>query len=261
MNSFFPYAGSSKKYARLIVGMIRREGYETYAEPMVGSGAVFFQLAPIRAFICDIEWLHTNLYRQVKERPEEVIAELDHIPPVKDWLIETREIINTWDADPRTAANWYAMLILCYNGVVKKRDGNPYLTWGDRYMTWDKRLPKYKQKLRVVSNMLQGTEIFSADYRICPTADIAFFDPPWIGSDEDYGVTFWHRDLVEHLKYYHGKWVLTVNDCQESRGYYLQVAKWTKELEPYYSVAPVGKGRFKRKELLLTNFKPKMFEE
>lgn len=259
MNAFFPYAGSSKKYARFITEIIRREGYTTYAEPMVGSGAVFFQLAPIRAFICDIEWLHINLYRQAKERPEEVIAELDHIPPVKDWLVETQEIINSWDADPRTAATWYALLILCYNGVVQKKNGNPYLTWGDRHLTWVEKLPVYKQRILVVSQMLQGVDIYCADYKLCPTADIAFFDPPWIGSKEDYGVDFWHPHLKEHLRYYHGKWVLTINDCEEARDTYLPIATWSMKLKPYYSVSPSKKGRFKRTELLITNFQPKMF--
>ncbi len=259
MDSFFPYAGSSKKYARLIAEMIRREGYETYAEPMVGSGAVFFQLAPIRAFICDIEWLHTNLYRQAKERPEEVIAELDRIPPIKGWLLETQEVINSWDADPTTAASWYAMLILCYNGVVKKKDGNPYLTWGDRYKTWDKRLPTYKQRIRVAGNMLQGTDIFTADFRLCPQADIAFFDPPWFGSDEDYGVDFRHEDLAEHLNTYHGKWILTINNHDDAKWIYGPISKWARALEPYYSVAPVSSGRFRRCEILYTNFRPKMF--
>lgn len=261
---FFPYAGSSAKYARMIAEMARREGYETYAEPMVGSGAVFFQLAPQVAFICDLEFLHTNLYYETKNRPDEVIAELDRIPPVKDWLLEMQEGIVNMSIDlegPRVAAAWYALLILCYNGVVKKKDGRPLLTWGDRYLTWPQRLPGYKQKLLVVSNMLQGTNILTGDYRICPQADIAFFDPPWFDSEANYGVDFHHPDLAEYLRHYHGKWILSINDTEQARELYLAISKWHMEMTPYYSVAPVGKGRFKRCELLITNFKPQMFAE
>ncbi len=259
MNKFFPYAGSSGKYAKMIAEMARREGFDTYAEPMVGSGAVLFQLAPQRAFISDLEWLHTNLYQQVKDHPEDVIGELDQIVPVKDWLLEVQQVIHTWDADPFTAASWYAALILCYNGVVKKKDGHPYLTWGDRWKTWPQRLPGYKQKLRVISNMLHGTEIFTVDYRLCPQADIAFFDPPWFDSAADYGVDFHHPDLAKFLEHYHGKWIMTVNDHQLARETYGPVSKWHMSMEPYYSVSPVKQGRFKRTELLYTNFKPKMF--
>jgi len=259
MNQFFPYAGSSNKYARLIAEMIRREGFETYAEPMVGSGAVFFSLAPQSAFICDLEWLHTNLYRCTKDDVEPLIHELDGIPPVKEWFLEVQK--NIYEIGDRwvVAAAWYALLILCYNGVVLKKDGLPYLTWGDRYLSWTRRLPTYKQRLRVVNNMLRGVEIYSGDYKICPQADIAFFDPPWIGSKEDYGTDFEHTGLAEYLRTYHGKWILTVNDCDAARVFYTPIAEWSIELEPFYSVSPVKKGRFKRKELLMTNFTPKMF--
>lgn len=256
----FPYAGSSGKYARLIAEIIRGEGYNAYSEPMVGSGAVFFNLRPRRAWINDAEFLITNLYESIRSEPVEVQRILRTLPPEKDYFLELQQRILDMEPGPEMAASWYYLLILCYNGVVKKKDGRPYLTWGDRWKTWATRLPLYCEKIGVASALLQRTKIMCADYSAVPIADVAFFDPPWIGSAEDYGVDFDHARLSKYLVLYGGKWILTINDHELAREYYAPISAWNMDLAPEYKVAPVIHGRGKRRELLLTNFVPRMFD-
>lgn len=256
----FPYAGSSVQYSRLIVSMIQREGYKTYAEPMIGSGSVFFRLRPKTARINDLEFLITNLYKCAKTKPVETQMILRTLPPEKEYFLELQQRIVDMEPGAEMAASWYYLLILCYNGVVKKKDGRPNLTWGDRYKTWATRLPMYCERISIVGQFLQNTEITCADYSAVPHADIAFFDPPWIGSAEDYGVDFDHVRLSRYLMRYKGKWILTINDHPLARELYLDASAWNMDLSPEYKVAPVAHGRGKRKELLMTNFFPRMFD-
>jgi len=256
MKSLFPLAGSSSRYANLIAEIVRREGYEIYSEPMIGSGTVFFELCPQAAYINDIEPLTTNLYQLIKDDPERLIDEVQKISPVREEFKARQERIYGLD-DIERAAAWYFLLWLCYNGVVKQRDGLPYLTWGDRYLTWIDRFPYRAQHIRVASIVLRDAEIYNGDYSLVPPADIAFFDPPWIGSAEDYGVDFNHERLRDYLMTYPGKWILTINKHEESERIYGPISIWEKRLDPYYSVAPSGRG--KRQEILIANFVPRMW--
>jgi site-specific DNA-adenine methylase len=226
---------------------------------MFGSGSVFFQLRPSSSYINDIEPLNVNLYREIRSRPNEIKRFLRQMPPEKDYFLELQQCIVDMPLGPQKAASWYYLLILCYNGVVKKKDGKPYLTWGDRFKTWEQRLPTYLEKISVASIFFQNAAITCEDYSCLPTADIAFFDPPWIGSAEDYGVEFDHARLSKYLMLYGGKWILTINDHELAYEYYRPIASWTMDLTPNYVVAPVAHGRGKRRELLMTNFLPVMY--
>lgn len=259
MQALFPYAGSSRKYANVIAEMVRREGYSVYAEPMVGSGAVLFELCPKAAVINDVNELTMCLYRHIKENKDEFIEELRKLKPTRENFDLLLASVADMEDGPRKAAVWYFLLWLCYNGVVKYSDGKPYMTFGDRYATWERKLEHRIQQVAVASIVLRDATIMNVDYADVPIADIAFFDPPWIESGEDYGVEFDHDRLVDYLSRYKSKWILTINHHELAIDLYSRISMWQKKLEPYYSVAPVKKGRGKREEILLANFIPKMF--
>jgi len=94
-----------------------------------------------------------------------------------------------------------------------------------------------------------------------PEASAAFFDPPWYDTEPIYGTSdeFDHHRLAEYLSSYSGKWILTINDRKETREIYLPVSLWHMELARYYGVAPVIQGKGIRRELVITNFVPKMY--
>lgn len=260
MRSLYPYCGSKQKSAGLIASIIRQEGAGLYAEPMAGSAAVFFELKPTGlAYLNDAEPLIANLLAQIRDNIEGVVESLRG----GKWVCkETFEVMQQTvrKENPVTAAAiWYYLLTVCYNGVVKYRpDGTPLLTWGDRWKTWYEKLEGRILNLRVASLLLKEVEIHSIDYSLVPPADIAFFDPPWFDSAENYGVVFNHNRLRDYLANYRGRWLLTING-ENGKNHYSDICKWWMELNPFYSVAPVSQGRGKRREYLLANFKPKMF--
>lgn len=259
MAGLYPYAGGSGAIAPLVASIIRRENKNwRYAEPMFGSGAVFKELHPGTAYLGDINELITNLLFAMKNTPTLLASSLHDIQPHKfrDYQADIRNQVKTLVR----ASWWYFLLVTCYNGVVKfNTNGVPTLYPGTRIETWAEDLPKWKTRIQQASTLLQNTEIHCRDFAATPAGHICFFDPPWFGSDEDYGVDFDHERLAAFLKKYDGLWLMTINDCEDAQSTYLPISEWQKSTAPYYAVAPVAHGRGKREELLLTNFKPRMF--
>lgn len=269
MRPLFPYAGSSKKVAPLIASIIYHEYPDlnnmTYCEPMIGSGAVFFELCPPKAIIGDIEPLTVNLYKVVRDHPYDLCETLREIPPIRDAFMDLQAIVATIPDNIQRAATWYFLLTLCYNGVVRFKGPDPNLSFGDRHLTWVERKSKREQSIHAASKVLQDVTIHCRSFRKIPLIprQITFFDPPWFDSAEDYGVPFFeHQQLAKFLGYFDpmvDKWLLTINDCEKAQRIYMPLAKWYLQLSPFYSVAPVASTRKKNPELLIANFKPRMF--
>ena len=53
------------------------KNYNRYFEPFIGGGAIFFHLNPEKAIINDLNEELVNLYKIIKEIPEELMEELD----------------------------------------------------------------------------------------------------------------------------------------------------------------------------------------
>lgn len=257
----FPYAGSKKKHCGLICGIIRHETSKLpYAEPMFGSGAVFFELMPPRSYISDINPMIVNLIWHVKEMPYLLCEHLEKIEPTEDNFSKIANGMRTrtdWGA--WSAAATFFILWTCYNGVIRSyADGTIKMYPGTRLSTWKRDLPRYIDIIDAASDALSNAKIAQADVLDMPPGHMAFIDPPWIDSEANYGVEFNHSALAEFLVTYNGKWLLTIND-REGAGVYRDASEWEMHLTPYYSVSPNPDGRGERGELLFANFRPKLF--
>lgn len=265
----FPYSGSSRRYAHIIAELINREGWFSYAEPFVGSGAVYFKTMPGVAYLGDAEYHIANLYTQVRDNVDGVIEILSTFPAEKEFFLQLQLDVRDMTGIEAAAA-WYYLMLLTYNGVVRKRKDKerggwrPWFTFGTGYKTWDRRFGEHCRRLKIASRIMSqfcDTVIVHGDYKDVPQADIGFFDPPWLGGKEkQYGVLndFDYEELRDYLDGY-GKWLLTINDRQETRDLFLPISLWHAELEMFYGIAPVPQGKGYHGELLITNFKPAMY--
>lgn len=84
--SFLRWAGGkywlSKKMAPIFSERLKNGG--TYFEPFLGSGAMFFSLAPEKAVLSDINPNLITTFRQVAKDPKEVIRNLSKLPSTKE---------------------------------------------------------------------------------------------------------------------------------------------------------------------------------
>ncbi len=82
MKPVLKWAGGKSQILDQLTAKMPKQ-YNTYFEPFIGGGAVFLAVAPQKAVINDINEQLINLYRQLREHPEEVIEVirgLDAVP-------------------------------------------------------------------------------------------------------------------------------------------------------------------------------------
>ncbi len=156
---------------------------DTYFEPFVGGGAVFFALASERRFrravLSDQNEELIETYQAVQRDVDGVIAALRRLPHSEEDYYKIRA------QKPRLPTTRAARMIYLnrtgYNGLYRvNRSGQFNVPFG-RYAQ-----PKIcdEERLRAVSQALRGVEIRVADFeRTAERAshrDAVYFDPPYV---------------------------------------------------------------------------------
>lgn len=164
------------------------EKYNCYYEPFVGGGAVLFGLQPSEAVINDINGELINLYKTIKERPEEFnkfIKELDNEDCDKDYYYMQREKYNNKiiadEKDPELAALFVWLNKHCFNGlyrVNKKGLFNvPYNNKNGSTSSAD------ENNINAISKYLKNVNILEGDFEVsvaeAKKGDFIFIDSPY----------------------------------------------------------------------------------
>ncbi|RSJ21641.1 DNA adenine methylase [Streptococcus intermedius] len=169
------------------------ETYNRYFEPFVGGGALFFDLAPEKAVINDLNEELINAYYQIKENPSSLIdLLLEHKENnSKDYYLELRAA----DRDGRIsrmtgverAARILYMLRVDFNGLYRVNSKNQFNVPYGRYKN-----PKIVDVdlIHQISSYLNENdiEILQTDFADAvveaQTGDFVYFDPPYIPLNE-----------------------------------------------------------------------------
>lgn len=178
--------------AQLITGEI-----DTYIEPFVGGGAVFFLLAQKypslkRFYLFDINQDLVNCYKVVKESANALIQQLSNLekqymsleqPKRRDLFLQIRQKFNEeklLQFNVSTAAKLIFLNKTCYNGLYRvNRKGEFNVPFGD-----------YKNpnicdsdNLLAVSRLLKAVEIICADFeeseKYVDDHNFVYLDPPY----------------------------------------------------------------------------------
>lgn len=181
---------------RLPVG-IRSSEIDTYIEPFVGGGAVFFHIAKnyesIKQFyLFDINEDLINCYKAVKDHVEELIFELKKLgdnflelkkAERKELFYGIRIEFNDEKKERfgvKTAAKLIFLNKTCFNGLYRvNKSGEFNVPFGDY------KKPKIcnEDNLRQVSEILQNAEIICGDFteseKYIDEKSFVYFDPPY----------------------------------------------------------------------------------
>jgi DNA adenine methylase len=188
---------------------------QTYFEPFVGSGAVFFALASERRFrkavLADINAELVDVYRGVRKDVSAVIKLLRAYRRRHDeetyYLTRERDP-HTLDLIERTARLIY-LNKTGYNGLYRvNRSGQFNVPFG-RY---DNPAICDEPRLRAAAEALRrrGVSIEVADFEaVCESAapgDAVYFDPPYVPASKTANFTAYHKDSFgsdEHARLAH----------------------------------------------------------
>jgi DNA adenine methylase len=176
---FLKWAGGKSELLPELAKRLPRS-FNTYWEPFLGGGALFFYLNPMSAVLSDLNEEVINCYQAVKTSVEQLIEELKKYRNDRKHFQQVRKV-QPWELEPvQRAARLIYLNKTCYNGLYRvNRRGEFNVPFG-RY---DNPRICDESGLRAASKALQGAEILCRDFRFvlyrAHPGDFIYFDPPY----------------------------------------------------------------------------------
>ena len=164
------------------------DNVDTYFEPFLGAGAVFFHLAPEKAVLNDINTDLIELYEIIRDNPRDLIKELgkhkrnnskEYYYDVRNWDRSSGYHLRT---KVSKAARFIYMNKVGYNGLYRVNSSGQYNVPYGKYVN-----PKILDESLIenVSKYLNSNKItftsldFEKTVETAKKGDLIYFDPPY----------------------------------------------------------------------------------
>ena len=251
-----PYIGGKRNLARRVCQVLETIDHDGYAEPFVGMGGVFLrrQHAPKVEVINDLNRDVATLFRVLQRH---YVAFLEML---RFQLTSRAEFERLIAIDPDTltdlerAARFLYLQRTAFGGKIAGRN---FGVSSDRPGRFD--ITRLGSMLEAVHDRLAAVTIECLPWeRFIPRYDrpgmLVYLDPPYWGSETDYGRAMFGRDdfaaLAAVLQGLKGSFLLSINDVPEIR----EIFAWAQleEVETTYTLAS-GRGAKRARELLITS--------
>ncbi|HEL1619355.1 TPA: DNA adenine methylase [Streptococcus suis] len=189
---FTKWTGGKRQLLPVIKSLMP-DNYNSYFEPFIGGGALFFDLSPDKAVINDFNNELMNCYQQIKKHPQKLIELLTKHQEnnSKEYYLELRAVdrdnrINKM-TDVERAARIMYMLRVDFNGLYRVNSKNQFNVPYGRYKN-----PKIVDcdLILSISQYLNNSNItiltgdFEKAVEAAGAGDFVYFDPPYIPLSE-----------------------------------------------------------------------------
>jgi len=218
-----PYIGGKIKLASRICHLIEQIPHDTYAEPFVGMGGVFFRRAkkPKCEIINDRSGKIANLFRILQRHY------LPFVDMLKFQIYSRAEFDRLKTIDPSTltdlerAARFLYLQRAAFGGKVKTRTFGVSTKYSARFD-----MARLQPMLEDVHQRLSSVIIENLDWldfinRYDRPDTLFYLDPPYWGSENDYGKGVFNREqfaiMAESLARIKGNFILSINDVPQIR--------------------------------------------
>lgn len=152
----------------------------SYFEPFVGGGAVFFDLLPDNAFLSDMNFDLVTTYNVIKSDVEDLISSLKSHAHSKEYFLKVRSQKVNDLTSLEIASRFIYLNRTCFNGMYRVNSKGEFNVPFGKY---DNPLICDEANLRKVSKSLQEVEIKHQDYKEAikkaKKGDFIYFDPPY----------------------------------------------------------------------------------
>lgn len=216
------YIGGKKRLAERITQRLESIPHDTYAEPFVGMGGVFFRRSrvPRCEVINDVSRDVATLFRILQRHYPQFMETL------KFQVTSRREFERLSGQDPATltdlerAARFLYLQRLAFGGKVAGRSFGVDLAGAAFNVT------RIGSILEAIHERLAGVTIECLSWsdfvdRYDGPETLFYLDPPYWGSESDYGAGVFSRSdfarLAMRLAEIKGRFVLSINDVPEIR--------------------------------------------
>ena len=119
---FLRWAGGKRLLIRrLLPHLPSRREWNTYWEPFLGAGTMFFTLQPQSAVISDFNSALVDCYKHVAQRPELISRYLRHHArrTCEDYFYDIRKRYNNGGTSAAQAARFIYLNATCFNGIYR----------------------------------------------------------------------------------------------------------------------------------------------
>jgi DNA adenine methylase len=202
------WAGGKRQILDEIMEKFPTQEINQYHEPFFGGGAVFFrEMYNKTATINDVNPRLINFYKQVDERHDELIEEIEklnrHGPPKSDpnpdWdydeedeygreiknyyyqqraRFNKRPILGEWD-DLQEAALLLYLNVTCYNGLYRENQSGEFNVPCGRHSTSSMRYSRIQEASPLLSDVDIRNDDFEYVVDEAEPGDLVYFDPPY----------------------------------------------------------------------------------
>ncbi|MFT4091302.1 MAG: DNA adenine methylase [Asticcacaulis sp.] len=250
-----PYIGGKRNLARKIIGLIEQVPHDTYAEPFVGMGGVFFrrERRPRAEVINDYSADVANLFRVLKHHRRALIEDIR-------WQISSREAFEWLRAqdpnhltDIQRAGRFLYLQRLAFSGKVNGRHFGVQTGRAAAFnpLALVAKIDSLHERLAGVMIERLAWSDFVRRYDRAGT--LFYLDPPYYGCEDDYGKDLFSRDqfeqMAEQLSQIKGRFILSLNDKPEVRRIF---SGFDIEAVPVrYTISGAGGGEFR--EVIIRN--------
>lgn len=183
---FVKWVGGKRQLLRQFreLGLYPPEGFDpvenTYFEPFVGGGAVFFDLLPKKAVLSDMNKELVTTYKVIRDDVEALIQSLEKHTYSKSHFLKVRALNPEQLSDAAVAARFIYLNRTCFNGLYRVNSKGQFNVPFGAYKN-----PRIcdATNLRRVSLALKHVTIRHEDYshvlKRAKKGDFVYFDPPY----------------------------------------------------------------------------------
>ena len=283
MKPMIKYRGGKSKEIPFFKSFIP-EQFDTYYEPFLGGGAVYFCIAPEKAVLNDINAGVMTFYREVKSRYPEMRRQLDLLQEEYEKNQMAYEALKKEHPDDRVENKnenlYYALRDMfnhktepeyldsvlyffinktAYSGMIRYNAHGEYNVPFGRYKNFNTRLITDEHH-----KLLQGADLkcgdFSALFDMATEGDFMFLDPPYDCIFNDYGnITFTngfdeteHRRLAAEYRKLKCKALMVIGKTPLTEELYADFIKG--EYEKSYAVNIRNRFKSEAKHIIVTNY-------
>ena len=257
MNSFMSWIGGKKALRDEIIARFPTD-YKRYIEVFGGGGWVLFHKAPGNDFEVynDRNPNLVNLYRCVRDHPDELISELTYALNSRTDFDYIRKVMKTPTEIPdvKRAAYFYQLIRYSYASGLDSYASQPHSMWNN---------------FPLITNAcarLQKVVIENKDFeKLIDQYDrpesLFYCDPPYFETEDYYEDVGFTKDdhirLADRLSSIEGKYLLSYNDCPEIRELYESRGARIESISRLSNIAQRYEAGKQYDELIISNYDTK----
>ena len=254
MNSFMSWIGGKKALRDEIISRFPTD-YKRYIEVFGGGGWVLFHKNPGNDFEVynDRNPNLVNLYRCVRDHPDELISELTYALNSRTDFDYIRKIMKTPTEIPdvKRAAYFYQLIRYSYASGLDSYASQPHSMWNN--------FPLITNACARLQKVVIENKYFEKLIDQYDRPESFFYcDPPYFETEDYYEDVGFTKDdhirLADRLSSIEGKYLLSYNDCPEIRELYESRGARIESISRLSNIAQRYEAGKQYDELIISNY-------